>query len=162
MTRMDQLSALRRLHEMRVRRSQLAMHQAADQARTCERLADEGVTRHARKQKAADQYFTDHLADINLDSGASIALASLFLGQRNARQEAMVLGARAGRLKDRHKQAKTTRAAKTQAYLSATRRQDQLSETVKLTMRQRDIAADEGQEEEIQDLFAGRARHGTS
>jgi hypothetical protein len=154
------LNDVLRLHDMRARLSHQRLKRAAEKLLQRARIAEQGRAAHAAAQIAAVAYVRDRFASADLAGGAGAFFVSLALGHQYAQREAVTLDVRARRLTERQQDAAEDRSVAAQDHLRTEHRKRQFGQiAADLTAGlQADVDAQE--EEDMQDVQAGRGNHG--
>jgi hypothetical protein len=155
-TTSDRLNDVIRLHDLRARLSQQRLQRAIKTAQKRARLAEQGRVRHAEAQAVADAYVRDRFARANLSQDAGPFFVSLALGHQFARHDAVTLQTRAQRLSERQQDADRDRATIAQDHLKVEQRKQQFSNIAHDLVAGFQSDVDMQDEEEVQDLHAGR------
>ena len=156
----NRLNNILRLHEMRSRLSQQRLNRSIQKSRKRATLAQEGHDLHLQAQTDADNFVRNGLSNVDLASSAGQFFTSLAVGHQMARQEAVALGARADRLKERRNEAELERSDLAQEHVKIEQRKRQFLNVANDLVAHSRSDADEQDEEEVQDLLSGRIQNG--
>ncbi len=162
MTGADRLNDMLRLCEMRRRLAQQRLQVATDKEQQRAAIASEGRDHQKMAERDAEDYVARRFASADLGDGAAGFITSLALGHRHAEHEAFALATRAERLAQRHRDAVHDRHDAGRQLLRAEERLTQRSDLAKHATAAEQAENDEAEEEEGQEIRAGRAIHGLS
>jgi hypothetical protein len=160
MTGVDRLTDMLRLCAMRRRLAQQQLQSAAERERQRAEIAKEGRERQHDAEREAANYVSLRFAAADLSHGAASFFANLAVGHQRAERQAYSLATRAERLAERHMEAVESRQ---QAGRNLLRAEQHLTQRTDLADdAERDIRADqdEAEEDEGQDIRAGRGING--
>ncbi|NJM81714.1 MAG: hypothetical protein HC844_03785 [Tabrizicola sp.] len=162
MTPSERINGMRRLCEMRQRLAQRDLQSASQVEQRRAEIAAEGRERHHEAEREAQDYVSTRFATADLGSGAAVFFASLAIGHRQAEREAVSLATRAERLAERHRDASEARASAARHMLRAEQRLSQHSKLADDLLHALRFDEDEAEEEESQEIRAGRGHDGVS
>jgi hypothetical protein len=162
MTGVDRLTDMLRLCAMRRRLAQQHLQSAAERERQRADIAEEGRKRQHEAEREAEDYVSLRFAAADLSHGAAGFFASLALGHRRAERAAFSLATRAERLAERHLEAVDDRQQAGRQLLRSEQRLTQRAGLVDDAVSEARADQDEAEEEEGQDIRAGRGINGSS
>jgi hypothetical protein len=162
MTEAARLNDMLLLAGMRRRLAQLKLQKSAEAERRRAEIAEDGRARQREAEKVAEAYIDSRFASADLSVGAAGFFESLALGHRHAEREAIALATRAERLSERHLEAVDERARAARHLLRSEQRLSQHNQLADDILGRLRAEEDEAEEEESQEVRAGRRHDGPS